>query len=125
VLLSIFAGLAVLLAAVGLYGVVSYSISQRTHEIGIRMALGARPLDVARMVVWQAGRVTLTAAVVGLALAAGLMRLVAGLLFGVTPTDPLVFSMAAVGLGAVALVACLVPVRRATAVDPVTALRCE
>jgi putative ABC transport system permease protein len=124
-LLAIFAGAALLLAAVGIYGVIAYSVTERTQEIGIRMALGAQRGDVLRMVVGQAMLLTLAGVVVGGALAFGLTRLMTGLLFAVKPGDPLTFVVVAAVLGGVAALASYLPGRRATRVDPVIALRAE
>jgi ABC-type antimicrobial peptide transport system permease subunit len=125
VLLGVFAALAVLLSSIGIYGVISYVVGQRTHEIGIRMALGAERGSVLRMILQQAGKMVLLGVVVGLAAALALTRLMASMLFEVSAHDPLTFLGVAVLLGAVALTACYLPARRATRVDPIIALRYE
>ena len=123
ILIALFAGLALVLASVGVYGVISYSVAQRTHEIGIRMAIGADRGDVLRMVLWQSLALALIGVVVGLACAAGLTRFLAGQLFGVSATDPAIFAAVAGLLTLVALVASWVPARRATGVDPLMTMR--
>jgi predicted permease len=124
-MLSIFSCIALLLGAVGIYGVISYSMARRTHEIGVRMALGAERAHIFRMVVKQGMRMAALGSAAGILGSLGLMQLLRSLLFGVQPTDPLTFAIATVILGFVALAACYVPARRAMRLDPMTALRYE
>jgi putative ABC transport system permease protein len=124
-LLSIFAGVALVLTIVGLYGVMSYSVAQRTNEIGIRMALGAQSRDVLLMIVKQGSILILLGLAIGLIGAFALTRVISSLLFGVTAKDPFTFAAVSVLLAIVALLACYIPALRATKVDPMNALRCE
>jgi putative ABC transport system permease protein len=125
VLSSAFAGLATLLAAVGLYGVLAYTVVQRTKEIGLRMALGASPARVRTMVLRQVGVMTLVGGRIGLAAAIGLGRLAQSLLYNLSGNDPVVLTGSAVALALVALCSGIAPASRASQVDPMQALRCE
>jgi predicted permease len=125
VLIGSFAGLAMILAMVGLYGLVSYSVSRRTREIGIRIALGAQGTDVFRLVLSRGLKLAALGVLIGMVAAAGLTRLMSSLLFGVKPVDAITFLGAGLALGLVATFACLIPGRRATSVDPMVALRYE
>ena len=124
-LLGAFAAVALGLATIGIYGLLSHAVAQRTHEIGIRMALGARRRDVLTLVVLNGMGLASLGVALGLAGALALTRLMAGLLYGISPTDPLTLGAVSLLLGMVALVACVIPARRATRIDPMSALRCE
>ena len=124
-LLGLFAGLAVALAVIGLYGVISYAVAQRTHELGVRTALGATRNDVLTMIVRQGLVLVLLGVAIGIPAAVAVTRVIASRLFGVTPTDPATFAAAAVMFVSIALLACSIPARRATKVDPLVALRAE
>jgi len=124
-IVGVFAVVALLLAALGIYGVMAYSVTQRTHEIGIRVALGAQPLDILRMTVGEGMILVIFGLVAGLIGAAMLTRLLQTMLYNVKPFDPITYSVIPALLASVALIACLVPARRATQVDPLVALREE
>jgi predicted permease len=125
ILLGVFAAIALVLSCVGIYGVISYLVSRRTHEIGVRMALGAQRSDVMRLVLGEGAKMALIGVAVGIAAALALTQLMANQLFGVTAHDPLTFVLVAILLTFVALLACYIPARRAVRVDPLVALRYE
>ncbi len=124
-LLGAFGMLALLLAAVGIYAVMAYVVTERTHELGVRMAIGAKPGDVLRLVLSGGMRLALAGLLAGLAASLAASRLLASQLFGVTPADPVTFVGVAALLGTTAVLACAVPARRAARVDPIVALRYE
>jgi putative ABC transport system permease protein len=125
ILLGLFSALALVLAGIGIYGVIAYSVAQRTHEIGIRMALGAGRNDVLKMILLQGARIALTGLTIGMLAAGALTRYLEKLLFSVSPADPATFASAGLVLALVALLACYIPARRTLRVDPTTALRHE
>ena len=123
--LTLFSIVALLLATVGIYGVISYSVGQRTKEFGVRMALGAQPSDVLSIVLGRGMLLALAGIIIGLAGAFALTRFLSTLLFGIGPTDPITFGAVSLLLGAIAFLACLIPARRAAKVHPMVALRYE
>jgi predicted permease len=125
ILLAAFAALALILSCVGIYGVIAHLVAERTREIGVRMALGARRADVFRLILGQGAKMAFAGVALGLILAFALTRLMAGQIYGVSPHDPLTYAAVACVLAIVALAACFLPARRATKVDPIVALRCE
>jgi ABC-type antimicrobial peptide transport system permease subunit len=125
IVLGVFAALALALSSIGIFGVISYVVSQRTHEIGIRMALGAQRSDVLRLMLGDGMKMTLIGVAIGVVAALLVTRLMQNMLFGVSAADPLTFAAVAVILSGVALLACYLPTRRAMRVDPIVALRYE
>jgi putative ABC transport system permease protein len=123
--LIVFAGTALLLSAIGIYGVMSYAVTRRTHELGVRLALGSSRWEIVGLVLRQGMQVAGIGLGGGLVAAVALTRLMAGLLYGVRPADPATLGAVALLLAGIAMLACYIPARRATAVDPVVALRCE
>jgi len=124
-LVAAFATVAVVLAGVGIYGVMSFAVTQRTHEVGVRMALGARGTEVLRMIVGQGLRLTIIALAIGLVASLGAMRVLANQLFGVSPSDPVTYAAVPLLLAVVSALACYLPARRASRLDPLVALRRE
>jgi ABC-type antimicrobial peptide transport system permease subunit len=124
-LLAVFAGLSLVLSVIGIYGVMAYAVSQRTRELGIRMALGASRADVLRLVVMQGLRLTVMGVAFGLAVSLAVTRLIATLLYGVSPTDLITFTIVPLLLASAALLASYLPALRATRIDPMVALRYE
>jgi putative ABC transport system permease protein len=122
-LLSVFAVVSLLLALIGVYGVMSYTVAQHTREIGIRIALGAQPGSILKLILGRGFVLVSTGVVIGVLMSIGLTRFIENMLFGVTPTDPLTFAMIVILLGFVALLACLIPATRALRVDPIVVLR--
>jgi ABC-type antimicrobial peptide transport system permease subunit len=122
---GLFGTMGLLLASIGLYGMIAYHVGQRTQEIGVRMALGARAADIIRDVLVQGGRFALIGIAVGIVLAAGLAQLLKGLLLGISPFDPATYALVVGLLVAICLLASFVPARRATTVDPLVALRAD
>jgi putative ABC transport system permease protein len=122
-LLTVFGAIALLLAAVGVYGIISYSVEQATHDISVRLALGAARRDIMRLVLGQGMKLAGAGLVLGTAGAFGASRLLAKMLYGVKPTDPSTYAVVAAALGAIALVACYLPARRAMRLDPILALK--
>jgi putative ABC transport system permease protein len=125
IVMGAFSGLALVLAAIGIYGVISYSVAQRAHEIGIRVALGARPGDVLRMVLGQGAKIAAAGVVIGIVASFVLTRLMTNLLYNVSPADPVTFAVVTVLLALIALIASWIPARRTLRVDPIAALRRE
>jgi putative ABC transport system permease protein len=124
-LMGIFAGIGLILVTIGVYSVIAYTTARRTHEIGIRIALGAQPQSILRLIVGQGGRMALLGIALGLIASFALTRLIVSMLFQVKPNDPLIFAAVSLLLLAVTLVACYIPARRAMRVDPMVALRYE